>query len=37
MYQTSFTPDNDGLNDEIPYETPGRDPYTGIDTPSDEF
>ena len=37
IYQTSFTPDNDGLNDEIPYETPGRDPYTGIDTPSDEF
>ena len=23
--------------DEIPYETPGRDPYMGIDTPSDEF
>ena len=27
--QTSSTPDNDGFNDEIPYETPG--------TPSDEF
>ena len=37
IYQTSYTPDNDGFNDEIPYETPGRDPYMGIDTPSDEF
>ena len=37
MYQTSSTLDNDGFNDEIPYETPGRDPYMGIDTPSDEF
>ena len=37
IYQTSSTPDNDGFNDEIPYETPGRDPYMGIDTPSDEF
>ena len=27
----------DGFNDEIPYETTGRDPYMGIDTPSDEF
>ena len=25
------------FNAEIPYETPGRDPYMGIDTPSDEF
>ena len=37
IYQTSSAPDNDGFNDEIPYETPGRDPYMGIDTPSDEF
>ena len=37
IYQTSYTPDNDGFNDKIPYETPGRDPYMGIDTPSDEF
>ena len=37
IYQTSSTPDNDGFNGEIPYETPGRDPYMGIDTPSDEF
>ena len=37
IYQTSSTPDNDGFNDEIPYETPGRDPYMRIDTPSDEF
>ena len=37
IYQTSSTPDNDAFNDEILYETPGRDPYLGIDTPSDEF
>ena len=37
IYQTSSTPHNDGFNDKIPYETPGRDPYMGIDTPSDEF
>ena len=37
IYQTSSTPDNDGFNDEIPYENPGRDPYMGIDTPTDEF
>ena len=37
IYQTSSTPDNDGFNDKIPYETPSRDPYMGIDTPSDEF
>ena len=37
IYQTSCTPDNDRFNDEIQYETPGRDPYMGIDTPSDEF
>ena len=37
IYQTSSTPDNDGLHDEIPYETLGRDPYIGIHTPSDEF
>ena len=28
---------NDGFNDDIPYDTPVRDPYMGIDTPSDEF
>ena len=37
IYQTSCTPDNDGFNDKIPYETPGRDPYMGIDTPHDKF
>ena len=37
IYQTSSTPDNAGFNNEISYETPGRDPYMGIDTPSDEF
>ena len=37
IYQTSSTSGNDGFNDEIPYETPGRDPCMGIDTPSDEF
>ena len=37
IYQTSSIPDNDGSNYEIPYETPGTDPYMGIDTPRDEF
>ena len=37
IYQTSYTHDNVGCNDEIPYETRVRDPYMGIDTPSDEF
>ena len=37
IYQTSSTPDNEGFNDEIPYETTCRDPYMCIDTPSDEF
>ena len=37
IYQTSSTPNNDGFNDELPSETPNRDPYMGIDTPSDEF
>ena len=37
IYQTSFTPSNDGLNNELPSQTPNRDPYMGIDTPTDEF
>ena len=37
IYQTSFTPNNDGFNDELPSETLNRDPYMGIDKPSDEF
>ena len=37
IYKTSSTPDNDTFNDEIPYETPGRDPYMNIDTPHDKF
>ena len=37
IYQASSTPVNDGFNDKIFYETPGRDPYMGIDTPSDKF
>ena len=37
IYQTSSAHDNDGFNDEIPYETPGRDPYMDIDRPSDEL
>ena len=37
IYQTSFTPNNDGFNDDLLSETPNRDPYMGIDTPSDEF
>ena len=27
IYQTSFTPNNDGFIDQLPYETPVRDPY----------
>ena len=37
IYQTPSTPGNDGFNDDLPYATPVRDPYMGIDTPSDEF
>ena len=37
IYQTSSNPNNDGYNNEIPYETTSRDPYMDIDTPSDEF
>ena len=37
IYQTSSNPDNDRFNDESPYVTPCRDPYMGVDTPSDEF
>ena len=37
IYQTTFTPNNDGFIDQLPSENPGRDPYMGIDTPSDEF
>ena len=37
MYETSFTPNNDGFNDEFPSEDPNREPYMDIDTPSDEF
>ena len=37
IYQTSSNPNNDGFNNESPYESPGRDPYMGIDTPSYEF
>ena len=37
IYQTTFTPNNDGFNDDLQSETPDSDPYMGIDTPSDEF
>ena len=37
IYQTSSKPNNDGSNDEIPYETPDRDPYMRTDKTSDEF
>ena len=37
IYQTSFMLNNDGFNDQLLSETPDRDPYMGIDTPSDEF
>ena len=33
----SFTPNNDGFIDQLPSETPDRNPYMGIDTPSHEF
>ena len=37
IYQTTLTPYNDGFIDQLPSETPDKDPYMGIDTPSDEF
>ena len=37
IYQTSFTPINDGFIDQLPSETPGWGSYMGIDTPSDEI
>ena len=37
IYQTTFTPNNDGFINQLPSETQDRDPYMGIDTPSDEF
>ena len=37
IYQTMFTPHDDGFISQILSETPVSDPYMGIDTPSDEF
>ena len=37
IYQTFFTPNNDGFISHLPSQTPDSDPYMGIDTPSDEF
>ena len=37
IYQTAFIPNNDGFIDQLPSESPDRDPYMGIDTQSDEF
>ena len=37
IYQTSFTPNNHGFNDDSPSEAPTGDPDMGIDTSSDEF
>ena len=37
IYQSTFTPSNDGFIHQFPFETPARDPYMGIDAPSDEF
>ena len=37
IYQTTFTPNNDGFINQLPSKTPDRGPYMGIDTPSDEF
>ena len=36
-FKTTFTPNNDGFINQLPSETPDRDPYMAIDTPSDEF
>ena len=30
IYHTTFTPNNDGFIDQLPSETPDRDPYMGI-------
>ena len=35
-YQTTFTHNNDGFINQLSSETPDRDPYMGIDTPTDE-
>ena len=37
IHQTNFTANNDNFISQFPSETPDRDPYMGIDTPSDEF
>ena len=37
IYETTFTPNYDGFINQLPSETPDRDPHMGIDTPSDEF
>ena len=37
IYQTNLAPNNDDFINQLPSETPDRDPYMGIDTPSDEF
>ena len=37
IYQTTFTPNNDDFINQFPSETPDRDPFMGIYTPSDEF
>ena len=37
IYQTTSTPNNDDFINQLPSETPDRDPYMGIDTTSDEF
>ena len=35
IYQTSFSPNNDGFNNELQSKTPNGDTYMGIDTPND--
>ena len=37
IYQTSFTPNHEDFINQLLSESPDRDPYMGIDTPSDEF
>ena len=37
IFQTSFIPNNDGFNNDLPSEAPNTDPHMGINTPSDEL
>ena len=37
IYQTTFSPNHDNFISQLPSETPDRDLYMGIDTPSNEL